>query len=143
MPVLGSRALVLYADLIDFTDQVSKVRIKVANSDSDFVSFLDAANGGAKDYILTITAKQNTDTTSLWYYAWNEAGTDVEVEVWPNGYGAGGTPTTTCPMFTGTVTVAPPDGDLIGGDANASNAVRWATDLEWKFTAKPTLSVSE
>ena len=140
MPDIGSRALILKVDGTDFTPEVSKVRIKVDNTDSDFVSFADAAAGGAKDYILAITLKQNTDASALWYYAWSQSGADIDVEVWPNGGGT--TASATEPKFAGTVTVSLPDGDLLGGDANASNSVRFTTDLEWKFTAKPTLSVT-
>lgn len=138
MPDIGSRALKLKVGATDFTSEVSKVRIKVANTDSDFVSFADAAAGGAKDYVLAITLKQNTAAASLWYYAWSQTGQDVAVEVWPNG---GTVPSATNPKFTGTVTVVPPDGDLLGGDANPSNSVKYTVDLEWKFTAKPTLVI--
>lgn len=139
MPVIGSRALKLKVGATDYTAEVSKVRIKVAKTDSEFVSFADAAAGGAKDYVLAITLRQDTAAASLWYYAWSQSGADVAVEVWPNG---GTVPSTTNPKFTGTVTVAPPDGDLLGGDANESNAVKYVTELEWKFIAKPTLVIA-
>lgn len=140
MPVLGTRNLILKVDSTDFSDEVKAVRVRSAESDSDFVSFADAAAGGARDYILVVTLKQNTASTSLWYYAWNEAGSDVAVEVWPNGGGT--TPSTTTPKFSGTVTIMEPDGDFLGGDANASNTTIFTSEFEWKFTAKPTLAVA-
>lgn len=138
---IGSRALVFYLDSTDFTDHVKDVRIKVSETDSDFVSFSDAAAGGAKDYSLVITMKQDTATDSLWYYAWNEAGVDNTYEIWPNGYN-GGVPTATYPKFSGSVTIELPDGDLLGGEANKSNTMRFTTEVEWKCTAKPTLTVA-
>lgn len=138
---IGSRALVFRLDSTDFTGAVKDVRIKSSETDSDFVSFADAAAGGARDYTLAITLKQDTDSTSLWYYIWNEAGATNTYEVWPNGYN-GGTATTTYPKFSGSVIIQDPDGDLIGGEANASATMRFVSEVEWKCTAKPTLTVS-
>lgn len=141
MPALGTRALVLRVEATDFSDSVSDVRVKVADSDSDFVSFAQAAAGGAKDFSLVMTLKQDTASTSLWYYAWNAAGTDVDVEIWPNGYN-GGTVSTTYPKFTGTCTVTLPDGDILGGEANASTTAFFTSEFEWKFTAQPVIDVT-
>lgn len=141
MPSLGTRSLVLRVDGTDYTDSVSNVRITSAESASDFVSFAAAAAGGARDYKLAMTLKQDTSTTSLWYKAWSEAGTDVTYEVWPNGYNSG-TASTTYPKFSGTVTLAEPDGDFLGGEANASNTAAFMMDVEWALTAKPTLTTS-
>lgn len=141
MPDIGTRKLVLRVDSTDFTDSVSDVRIVAGEKDSDFMSFAEAAAGGAREYALAMTLKQATDTTSLWYYAWAEAGTDVDVEVWPNGYNSG-TATTTYPKISGTVTIVEPDGDFLGGEANRSNSARFVTEVEWVFTAKPTLAVA-
>ena len=104
------------------------------------MTFADALAGGAREYKLALTLKQDTSTTSLWYYAWASAGTDVAVEVWPNG---GGTPATaTPPKIGGTVTVVEPDGDFLGGEANASSTAVFTTEVEWTFTAKPTLVIT-
>lgn len=138
MPVIGTRKLVLYVDSTDFTDSVSNVRIVPGEKDSDFMSFEEALAGGAREYKLALTLRQDTSTTSLWYYAWNEAGSDVDVEIWPNGYN-GGTATATYPKFTGTVTITEPDGDFLGGEANKSTTAVFLTEVEWTFTAKPTL----
>jgi len=138
VPDLGSRKLVLYVDSIDFTDSVSDVRITAGDKDSDFMSFAEALAGGARQYQLLMTLKQNTDAASLWSYAWVEAGTDVAVEVWPNGYNSG-VQSTTYPQISGTVTVVEPDGDFIGGAANKSTTARFTTQFSWTFTAKPTL----
>lgn len=139
MPTLGTRKLVLRVDSTDFTDSVSNVRVVAGEKDSDFMSFLEASQGGAREYKLALTLKQATDTTSLWYYAWSEAGTDVAVEVWPNGRPVDGNATTTYPKVSGTVTIVEPDGDFLGGEANKSTTAVFTTEVEWTFTAKPTL----
>lgn len=141
MPALGTRKLVLRVDGTDYTSSVSNVRIVSGEQDTDFVSFADALAGGAREYTLALTMKQDTGTTALWYYAWSQAGTDVAVEVWPNGYNSG-TATATYPKITGTVTITEPDGDFLGGEANASSTAVFTTEVEWKYTAKPTLAIA-
>ena len=146
MPTLGTRKLKLFlgASPTDFTDSVSNVRIVSGEKDTDFVSFLEAASGGAREYKLALTLKQDTATTSLWYYAWSQAGSDVAVEVWPNGQNSTSptTPTATYPKVSGTITIVEPDGDFLGGEANKSNTAVFTTEVEWTFTAKPTLAVA-
>lgn len=139
MPDLGTRRLRLFVDGDEYTSSISNCRVTSAESDSDFVSFEDAANGGARDYMLALTMKQAVDSTALWWFIWAHAGEDIGVEVWPNGQNTVSptTPTTTYPKFTGTVTIKEPDGDLLGGEANASNTAKFTTDVEWPFTAKP------
>lgn len=141
MPTLGTRKLVLRVDGTDFTDSVSDVRIVSGEKDSDFMSFTEAAAGGAREYKLAMTLKQDTSTTSLWYYAWAESGTDQAVEIWPNGYN-GGEESTTYPKISGTVTITEPDGDFLGGEANKSSTAVFVTEVEWTFTAKPTIDVT-
>jgi len=143
MPELGTRKLKLFVGdpLVDYTGSISNCRIVTGESESDFISFEEAAAGGARDYRLALTLKQNTASTALWYYIWANGGQDVVVEVWPNGQATVSptTPTATYPKFEGTVTVKEPDGDLVGGEANASNTAKFVTEVEWPFTAKPTL----
>lgn len=140
MPALGTRKLVLRVGGTDYTSSVSNVRIVSGEQDTDFVSFTDALAGGAREYHLALTLKQDTSSSSLWYFAWGSTGTDVAVEVWPNGYN-GGTATATYPKVTGTVTITEPDGDFLGGEANASTTAVFTTEVEWKYTAKPTLAI--
>lgn len=139
MPAVGSRSLVLVIDDDYYTDAVKDVRIKSAESDSDFVSFADAAAGGLRDYVLALTLKQDTDADTLWALIWGSAGTTVDVEIWPHGEPVDSVPTVTQPMFLGQAVVAEPDGDLLGGEANASATMRYVSEVEWKYTAKPVL----
>jgi hypothetical protein len=138
MPDVGTRRLVLIVDGTNYTDSVSTAAIRSAESDSDFISFADAAAGGARDYVLGMTLKQNTSADSLWDLIWAQPGEDLDFELWPNGMPEGGVPTVNQPLFEGTATVTDPDGDLLGGEANPSNTARMTTEVEWPCTAKPT-----
>lgn len=142
MPDVNTRHAVLVIDGIDCTAEISRASVTSAESDSDFVSFAQAAAGGARDYALAITAKQNTSTGTFWNIVWSQGGAEVATEVWPNGKPAGGTPTAAQPKFTGTNVVKDPDGDLLGGEANASTSARQVVEIEWLYTAKPTKAVS-
>jgi hypothetical protein len=137
MPDVNTRHCVLIVDSIDCTDSVSRAEVTSAESDSDFVSFAQAAAGGARDYALALTMKQNTSSTTLWDLMWSQAGEEVPVVVWPNGKPVGDTPSPTQPKFTGTVTVKDPDGTVLGGEANASTTARQVSEVEWLFTEKP------
>jgi hypothetical protein len=143
MPDVGTRLAVLLVDDVEYTDSISTATIRSAETDSDFVSFEDAAAGGRRDYTLAVVMKQNTTAASLWDVVWAQAGADLDVELWPNGRPADPfTPTPTQPRFSGTVTITDPDGDLLGGEANPSTSARQTTEVEWMFTAKPTKATS-
>lgn len=137
MPDVGTRHAVLFVDAVEYTDSISTGTIRSAETDSDFVSFADAAAGGKRDYTLALVLKQNTDAASLWNIIWTQAGEDLPVELWPNGRPVDGIATAAQPAFEGTCTVTDPDGDLLGGEANPSTSARQTTEVEWMFTAKP------
>jgi hypothetical protein len=137
--VIGTRKMVFKVASTDYTDEVSSVVISSKETDSDFVSFADALLGGLRDYTLKLKIRQNTDASSLWYYAWNNAGSDVAVQLWPNG---GTTPSATTPKFSGTATVMEPDGDFLGGEANPSSTAVNVIEAEWLFTAKPAIAIA-
>jgi hypothetical protein len=133
---LGTRSLKLKIGATEFNMDVSNCRITSAESDSDFVSFAQAQAGGARDYILAFTATQDpADPTSIWNMVFDDAGTTAAVMINPYG---GGTLTATNPGFSGNVVITEPDGDLLGGEADASTTAKFTIELEWKFTAKPT-----
>lgn len=135
MSALGTRKLTLTIDGEEVAPQVSRAIITSAATDSDFVSFADAAAGGGRDYKLALTFVQDAEDGSLWDLVWSAAGTDVPVIVRPYGNAAA---SVTEPHFSGTVTIVEPEGDLLGGEANASPSARFVTETEWQFIAKPT-----
>ncbi len=149
MAALGTRALVFEAataaipgTFTDYTAAVSNVRFVSAESDTDFVTFADAAAGGAREYTLALTMVQDLATGSLWQKTFSETGTDVPVRVWPNGKPAGGTATVSQPRVNATVQITEPDGDWLGGEADASVTQRFTTEVGWKLTTKPTITTS-
>jgi hypothetical protein len=134
---LGTRSLKLKIGTVEYNTDVSNCTIEVADADSDFTSFADAAAGGAKNYTLKFTATQDpADTTSIWTKVFTAAGSTVAVSLNPYG---GTTLSATNPGISGNVVVQLPDGTLLGGDADSSTTAKWTMDLEWPFTAKPTL----
>jgi hypothetical protein len=134
---LGTRLLKIKIGTQEYTADVKSVKITSAAGDSDFVSFAQAAAGGSRDYTLEMTATQDpADATSIWSQVFNAAGTTAAIKIAPYG---GTTISATNPMVTGNVVITEPDGDLLGGDADASVTAKFTIDVAWKFTAKPAL----
>lgn len=136
MTALGTRLLTISIGGTDYTAQVSDCRITSQAADSDFTTFADAAAGGAREYRLKFKAVQDPATGTIWDKVWTGAGTSVAVILKPAGGSA--TPSPTQPHFTGNVTVTEPDGDLLGGEADASTTARFTFECEWVWAAKPT-----
>jgi hypothetical protein len=136
---LGTRLLTATVDGDEIAPAVSTVKIVSGESDSDFVSFTAAAAGGSREYKLVLTMVQDPAADSLWDKIWTAAGTSVPVLVRPSGNSVA---TAAQPHFSGTVVITEPDGDLLGGEANASTSARFVTEVEWVFTAKPTRVVA-
>lgn len=135
MAAIGTRKLTLTIDGDEVAPEVSKAVVTSEETDSDFVSFADAAAGGGRTYKLALTFVQDAEAASLWDKVWTEAGSDIPVLVRPYG-NAVASPTE--PHFTGEVTITEPDGDMLGGEADASTTARFVVEVEWTFTAKPT-----
>lgn len=136
MAAAGTRLLTVTIGGTDYTAQVSKFEIVPGPADSDFVSFLDAANGGGREYKLEFTAVQDLVAGTLWDKVWTAAGTTVAFVVKPYGNAAA---SATQPHVSGNAVVSEPDGTLIGGEADASATARHVFECSWTCTAKPTL----
>lgn len=134
MTMLGTRSLTVTIDSEDYTAEVSNCRIVSGEADADFTTFADAAAGGAREYRLEFTAGQDVEADSLWDKMFTMAGDSVAVLIKPAG---GTTATPTQPHFTGNVTITEPDGDMLGGEANASTSARFTFECSWVFAAKP------
>lgn len=135
MAALGTRKLKFEIGAVEHTAEVTRCQIVSSESDSDFVTFADAAAGGARDYALEIRGVQDAASASLWRQVWDNAGDEVSVTVMPYG---NATPSATEPHYTGTVVIKEPDGVLLGGEANANPSARFAFEVTWEFTSKPT-----
>lgn len=136
---LGTRSLTLSLGGDDVTVEVSNCRIVSGAADADFVSFADAAAGGAREYRLQGTAKQRTDIDSISDLIWTAAGTTIAAVVAPNG---GVSASATTPKYSGNVVITEPDGDLVGGEANASPTAKFTLDFDFPFTAKPVRAIA-
>lgn len=134
MAGIGTRLLKIEVDGDEYTAQVSKAAFRSAPTESDFVSFEDAANGGARDYFLDVIAMQDAATGSFWDLVWSQAGAELPVTVMPYGNAAASAGE---PHFTATVVVQEPDGDLLGGEANRSTSARQKIEVSWPCLAKP------
>jgi hypothetical protein len=135
MAALGTRLLKIKVGATEYTAEVSRCEIVSGAADSDFTSFADAATGGAREYALELTMKQDMAASTLWRYIWSSAGTSVAVKVNPYG---NATATATEPHYSGNVTITEPDGVMIGGEANSSVSARMTVEVRWVFAAKPT-----
>jgi hypothetical protein len=136
---LGTRKLTLTIDGDEVAPEVATAVITAKESDADFVSFASAAAGGSREYGLKLVFVQDPAASSLWDKVFSATGTDVPVLIRPTG-AAVASPAD--PHFSGTVTIKEPEGDLLGGDADASTSARFTTEVEWVFTAKPTRVVA-
>lgn len=136
MAAIGTRLLKIQVGTppVEYSAEVSKCAVTSAETKSDFVSFADAAAGGGRDYVLEFTAVQDAATASLWDEMWTNSGQEVAVTMCPYGNDA---PSVTEPQFTMTATVSDPDGNILGGDADASTTNRFTFDCKWDLTAKP------
>lgn len=135
MAAIGTRKLKVEIDGNDYTPEVSVVSISSAESDSDFVTFANAAAGGARDYILNLTLVQDAAAGTLWREIFDNSGDDVPITVMPYG---NATATVGEPHFEATATITEPDGVLLGGEANKSNTARMTVEVSWPLLAKPT-----
>lgn len=135
MTALGTRLLKVKVGTTEYTSEVSKCQIVSGAADSDFTSFADAASGGAREYAVEFTMKQDMASTSLWRMLWASAGTTVAVKINPYG---NATATADEPHYTANVTITEPDGVMIGGEANSSTSARMTVDVRWVAEAKPT-----
>jgi hypothetical protein len=132
---LGTHLLKIKVGSVEYTAEVSKCEVVGGPADSDFTSFADAAAGGAREYRLALTFRQDLSATgTLWRLLWASAGTSVAVRLNPYG---NVTASVTEPHYTGNITVTEPDGTIIGGEANSSRSARFTNSVEWVFSAKP------
>jgi hypothetical protein len=115
----------------DHAADISAYELTNDEADQSVVTFADAAEGGKRQYKLSGTAIQSTDTNSFWSYAWANTGATVAFALAPHGNSSA---TASQPHFTGTVKIGPKPS--IGGEAGASNDFTF--DFEWDVVGTPT-----
>ena len=134
MAAAGTRSLTLTINAVDRTAQCSKTVITSGESDADFVSWADAAAGGAREYKLELEFVQDFATGTLWDLIYSSPGMTFPYLIRPYG---NATATPAQPHFSGNVTITEPDGDFIGGEADPSVSARLLAECEWTCTGKP------
>lgn len=114
-------------------------KVSAADSDSDYLTFDDAAAGGAKDHTLNVTTAQDLAAGSLWRMQYQSAGTNVPFigSIYGNT-----TASDTQPLLSGTLTIPAFDGDYWGGDADKSTTAKLTYDSVWSFLSQPSLVTS-
>ena len=78
---------------------------------------------------------QDMATGTLWDKVWTATGTSVAYILKPYGNTTG---SPTQPHYSGNATITEPDGDFIGGEADASTSARMTFECSWVLDAKPT-----
>ena len=139
MAALGTRTLKIKVGSTEYTAQVSRAVITSGEADSDFVTFADAAAGGSREYRLEFTAVQDMATGTLWDQVFTAAGTTVACKLNPYGVSTAAAGT---PIYTFNAVISEPDGDYIGGEADASSSARMTFECSWVLTAKPTKDIA-
>jgi hypothetical protein len=139
MTQIGTRLLSVTVDGNVSVGETSTAKITSGDADSDFITFADAAAGGARQYNFEFTAAQDMAADTLWTLMWTAPGSEVDVLIAPYG---NVTASPTQPHLAATVVVKEPDGDLLGGDADVSTSARMTWSGVWPCTAKPTLITS-
>lgn len=135
MAGIGTRLLKITIGGTEYNAQVSNTELRSAESDSDFVTFADAAAGGARQYTLAFTAVQDLLAGTLWDQIWSNAGATVACILKPYG---NTTASPSQPHYSFNAVVTEPDGTFIGGDADKSTTAQQTVECEWPLTAKPT-----
>jgi hypothetical protein len=137
MAALGTRLLTITVNGVAYTSSVSNATLTPNESDSDFVTFADAAAGGAFDWVLGFTAVQDLAAGSLWREMWDNAGDTVPFVLAPYG---NATPAAGQGHIVGSAVITLPAGNaMLGGEANPSTTARFTVEAEWPCTAKPVL----
>jgi len=118
----------------DYWADITAWSIDNEEADSDVVTFADAAEGGARQEFLHITATQSTASGSLWRYAFENVGEEVAFTIAPHG---NATATENEPHLIGTVTIGPRP--TIGSEANISKTYASTFEVTWQIVGQYTL----
>jgi hypothetical protein len=134
MAGIGTRLLKMTVSGVERNAECATAEITSDESDSDFVTFADAAAGGARAYKLHIVAAQDAAVGTLWDLVFTSSGSSVACIMKPYG----NSPATAAqPWYTFDAVVTEPNGTFLGGEADKSTTARMTFDAEWPLVAKP------
>lgn len=121
--------LMLKLGATDYWADITSYELSNEEADSDVTTFADASAGGARQFKLTGSAIQSTDTNSFWSYIWANTGQTVAFTLAPWGNSSA---TAAQPFFTGNVTIGPKPS--LGGEAGTG---AFTFDFEWNVQGDP------
>ena len=113
---IKGNGLMLTIDSEDYWADITEAVLDSEEAKGDVTTFEDAAAGGAaRQYFISASAIQSTDTDSFWSMIWDHSG-----EIVPYVYAVHGnaTPSASKPHMTGTCKI--PTKPKLGGAANAT-----------------------
>lgn len=113
---IKANALKLTIDGTDYWADLSSVTLQSEEAAADSSTFYDASLGGRRDFYLTVSGVQSTESTSFWMAMWDAAGDEVAFVYAPHGNASA---SSTQPHFTGTVRVPAKGSFTLGGEASA------------------------
>jgi hypothetical protein len=134
MAGIGTRLLKMTVSGVERSAECATAEITSDESDSDFVTFADAAAGGARAYVLHVVAVQDAAVGTLWDLVFASSGSSVACILKPYG---NATASPTQPHYTFNAVVTEPNGTFLGGEADKSTTARMTFDAEWPLEAKP------
>lgn len=123
--------LFLRIGTVDFAADISAYNLDSEDADQGVVTFADAAEGGKKQFTLSGTAVQSTETASFWSYVWANVGKTAAFTLAPHGNSSA---TAAQPHFTGNMRIA--NAPSLGGEAGATNDFTF--DFEFPVVGTPT-----
>jgi len=71
---IKANALKLTIDGDDYWADLSSVVMQSEDAANDVTTFADAASGNARDWFLTVSGIQSTESTSFWMAMWDNPG---------------------------------------------------------------------
>lgn len=118
-------ALTLTLGGVEYKADITSVTLDNEEADSDVTTFADAEAGGARQYFLSGTAIQSTDSSSFWSMVEANTGTAAAFRLGVHG---NATANADQPHYSGTLKVGPKP--PLGGDANKTQVFDWRFDID-------------
>lgn len=112
---------------------------KIGSEDKDDadLTFAEALSGETKDFKVTVTALQSTDSTSFWRLVWDNPGAEFTVVYGPHGNAVA---TAAKPHFL--MVLKATGRPEIGGEAARGKGQRYTFDYEFEVVDGPTLATA-
>jgi hypothetical protein len=134
MTRIGTRSLLLAMDGTDYTADVSKALI-TSTTKGTTRALADGSLGEIqiREYRLEVTTPQ--DPAGLWGSIWANAGTFQDFYLAPEGNADA---STSQPHWSGVLSLTEPEGDFLGGTADASRRRILTASMSWLILGRPT-----